>query len=172
MKAEKSNGYGKTGIVVNGQTVDGNGYTLKVTGAGATWDSAIFIKSGTVKNITVAGAMRGVFTSDSANGDIYLTGVKFSNVIYTFNSDGTSNTREGGVYITDCDMNGWTSFSNTHTEVVFTNCRFAEGSGYKYCRPYNATKFVDCTFAEGFTIDKTQTDDLVFENCTFVGVDA
>ena len=168
MKAAGSNAYGKTGITVNGQVLDGNGYTLKVTGAGGTWDSAIFIKSGTVKNITVAGPMRGIFTSDSANGDIYLNNVTFSDVVYTFNSDGTSKTREGGVYITNCNMNGWTSFSDTHTEVVFTNCSFAKGSGYQFARPYNATQFVNCSFAENFTMDPRAA--VTFENCTLNGV--
>ena len=167
MAASRSNAYGATGVIVNNQILDGNGYTLKVTGAGGTWDSAIFIKSGTVKNITVASAFRGIFTSDAANGDIYLDNVSFKNVVYTFNSDGSSNTREGGVYITNCAMNGWTSFSNTHTEVVFENCSFGEGSGYKTCRPYNATQFINCEFAAGYTIDQSQTNDIVFVDCIF-----
>ena len=167
MKATETNGYGATGIAVNGQTVNGNGYTLTVTNAGGTWDSAIYIKSGKIQNITVKGPMRGVFTSDAANGDIYLEKVTFANVVYTFNSDGSDSVRENSIYITDCVMNGWTSFSNTHEEVVFTNCTFGEGSGYAFCRPYNATRFVNCTFEAGYTIDKTKTPDITFENCTF-----
>ena len=163
MKAATTNGYGKTGIVVNGQTINGNGYTFKVTGAGATWDSAIYIKGGKIENLKITGAMRGVFMG-TANADVYLENVSFG-TIYTFNSDG-GNTNYG-VYISNSTMNGWTSHSNVHKEVVYTNCTFTEGSGYKYCRPYGPTKFVNCTFTAGFTVDKSQTSAITFENCTF-----
>lgn len=169
-KASRSNGYGATGIVVDNQTIDGNGYTLSITGANGTWDSAIFIKSGIVKNITVADGFRGIFTSDSANGDIVIDNVIFKNVVYTFNSDGTPGVREGSVKISNSKMNGWTSFSDTHVIVVFENCTFAEGSGYAYCRPYNKVEFNNCTFEEGFTFDKSQTSEITFNNCT--GIDA
>ncbi|MBR5021427.1 MAG: hypothetical protein IKY17_07330, partial [Oscillospiraceae bacterium] len=166
--AKLSNGYGATGIIVNGQVINGNGYSLTVNKAGNTWDSAIFIKSGTVKNLTVKKAFRGIFTSDSANGDIYLDNVAFgAGVVYTFNSDGKSSVRESAVYISNSKMNGWTSFSDTHTEVVFTNCSFGLGNGYQFCRPYNATSFVDCAFDAGFKVDSLAASS--FENCTIAG---
>lgn len=167
IEAKSSNGYGVNGITVDGQILDGNGHTLTVTKANTTWDSAIYIKSGTVKNITVAGSMRGIFTSDAANGDIYLNDVTFKDVIYTFNSDGTPNVREGGVYITNCKVNGWTSFSDTHEEVVFTDCSFAKGSGYQFARPYNVAQFVNCSFAEGFEMEPVAA--VTFKNCTING---
>ena len=164
--ANGSNAYGKTAVTVNNQILDGNGYTLTVTGANGTWDSGIFVKSGTVKNITVKGSFRGIFTSDACNGDIYIDNVKFVNVVYTFNSDGTKDVREGSVYISNSKVNGWTSFSDTHEIVVFTNCTFGEGSGYAFCRPYNKVVFDSCTFEEGFTVDDTKTNDITFNNCT------
>ena len=166
LNAERSNAYGATGITVNNQTLDGNGYTLTVNKANGTWDSAIFIKSGTVKNITVKNAFRGIFTSDACNGDIYLDNVEFKDVVYTFNSDGTPNTREGSVYISNSKLNGWTSFSNTHEIVVFTNCTFGEGSGYAFCRPYNKTEFNSCVFEEGYSVDTSKTSELTFNNCS------
>ena len=55
--AASKGGYSKAGILQNkAQTIDGNGYTLTVTGAGATWDCAIYTNGGTIKNLTVAGA--------------------------------------------------------------------------------------------------------------------
>ena len=163
MAAKTTNGYGVTGIVVDGQTIDGNGYTFKVTGAGTTWDSAIYIKGGKIENLKITGAMRGVFMG-TAKADVYLENVSFG-TIYTFNSDGGN--KNFGVYISNSTMNGWTSHSDVHKEVVYTNCVFTEGSGNKYCRPYGSTKFIDCTFTEGFTVDKSKTTELVFENCIF-----
>ena len=163
--AATSGGYNKAGIIVNnGQTVDGNGYTLTVTGAGATWDCAIYLTNGTVKNITVAGAMRGIFTAGQS-ADLYIDNVTFKNVIYTFNSD-DGNT-DYTIYISNCNMNGWTSHSNVHKEVVYTNCSFGEGSGYAFCRPYGPTSFVNCNFAEGYEMDTIGA--VTFENCTLNG---
>lgn len=160
--AAENGGYSKAGIVVNGETVDGNGYTLTVTGANSTWDCGIYITGGTVKNMTVKGSFRGVFTAGSI-ANIYLDKVVFEDVVYTFNSDGGSG--EYGVYISNSTMNGWTSFSNVHTEVIFDNCTFGEGSGYAFCCPYNKTIFRNCTFEDGFVVDTTQNSDITFENC-------
>ncbi len=160
-------GYSKAGIVLNGQTVDGGGHTLTVNGANSTWDCAVYHGGGTLKNITVAGAFRGVFTAGSSS-DIILDNVIFKDVVYTFNSD--DGNKEYGVYISNSTLNGWTSHSDVHKEVVYTNCSFGEGSGNAFCRPYGPTKFVGCEFAEGYTLDANQTDKISLENCTLNGV--
>ena len=163
--ASMSNAYGTTGInVKNGQTIDGNGHTLTVTGAGAKWDCAIYTNGGLIKNLTVAGAMRGIFTAGTS-ADLYIENVIFKNVVYTFNSD--DGNKNYGVYVSNSTLNGWTSHSNVHSEVVYTNCSFGEGSGYKYCRPYGKTAFVNCTFCPGYTVDQSQTTDITFTDCTF-----
>ena len=163
--AASKGGYSKAGILQNkAQTIDGNGYTLTVTGAGATWDCAIYTNGGTIKNLTVAGAMRGIFTAGQS-ADLHIENVVFKNVIYTFNSDGTMPANPFGVYVSNSTVNGWTSHSDMHTEVVYTNCSFGEGSGYAYCRPYGKTAFVNCTFSAGYSIDKTRTTELTFANC-------
>ena len=107
--------------------------------------------------------MRGVFMG-TAKADVYLENVSFG-TIYTFNSD--AGNKNFGVYISNSTMNGWTSHSDCHKEVVYTNCVFTEGSGNAYCRPYGPTKFINCEFAAGYAIDKSKTTELVFENCTF-----
>ena len=163
--AATKGGYDKAGILQNkAQTIDGNGYTLTVTGAGATWDCAIYTNGGTIKNLTVAGAMRGIFTAGTS-ADLHIKNVTFKNVVYTFNSDGGNNNY--GVYVSNSALNGWTSHSNVHKEVVYTNCSFGEGSGYKFCRPYGKTSFVNCTFCPGYSVDKSKTTEITFENCTF-----
>ncbi len=165
--AATKGGYNKAGILQNkAQTIDGGGHTLKVTGAGATWDCAIYTNGGIIRNLTVAGAMRGIFTAGQSS-DLHIENVVFKNVIYTFNSDGKMPANPYGVYVSNSTVNGWTSHSNMHTEVVYTDCSFGEGSGYAYCRPYGKTAFVNCTFSAGYSIDKTQTTEITFTNCTW-----
>ena len=158
-------GYSKAGIVLNGQTVDGGGHTLTVNGANSTWDCAVYHGGGTLKNITVAGAFRGVFTAGSSS-DIILDNVIFKDVVYTFNSD--DGNKEYGVYISNSTLNGWTSHSDVHKEVVYTNCSFGEGSGYAYCRPYGPTTFVRCNFCEGYTIEPLT--EILLVDCKLNGV--
>ena len=166
-EAASSNGYGKTGVKLHkGGTLDGNGHTLTITGAGTTWDSAISTTGGTIKNITVAGAMRGIFMP-GASADVNISNVTFKNVIYTFNSD--AGNKEYGVYLSNCTINGWTSHSDVHKEVVYTDCSFGAGSGYKFCRPYGPTTYKNCEFCEGYEIDARGK--VVFENCRVNGVD-
>ena len=163
--AATKGGYTKAGIIQDKvQTIDGNGYTLTVTGAGATKDCAIYTNGGVIRNLTVAGAMRGIFTAGTKE-DLYIENVTFKNVVYTFNSD-DGNTAYG-VYITDTKLYGWTSHTNKHKEVVYTNCYFGEGNGYKYCRPYGKTSFIGCTFCPGYSIDKTKTTELTFTDCIY-----
>ena len=122
---------------------------------------------GTIKNGTIKGAMRGIFMG-SATADVYIDNIVLEDVIYTFNSDGGS--KEYGVYISNTTLNGWTSFSDVHKEVIFTSCKFGKGNGYAYCRPYQPTVFKNCEFAEGFQLDGAQAKGHVFENCTLGGV--
>ena len=161
-----NSGYGATGVTVtDGAVLDGQGNVLTVSDANGTWDCVVAAKGGTIKNLTVAGAMRGIFMP-GANGDVYIDNVIFKDVIYTFNSD--AGNKNYGVYISNSTLNGWTSHSDVHKEVVYTNCNFGEGSGYAYCRPYGPTSFVGCAFEAGFEIDARGK--ITFENCTLGGV--
>ena len=156
--AKMSNAYGTTGVnVKKGQTIDGNGYTLNIKGAGGTWDSGINTTGGLIKNLTVTGSFRGIFINHTSD---YSEKVVLENVtiggngtVYTISCD------QGlyqGIEATNCTFNGWTSFAKTAGEAKFVNCYFGEGSGYKYCRPYSKTEFVGCTFCPGYGVDTTQ----------------
>ena len=158
-----NSGYGATGVTVAGGTLDGNGNAIGITNWD-TWDSAVHTTGGTIKNVVINSGMRGIFMG-SANEDTYIDNVVIDGTIYTFNSDGGN--KNYGVYISNSTLNGWTSFSNVHKEVVFTNCNFGEGNGYAFCRPYNASVFKNCVFEEGFEFDTTKTSDIVFENCYY-----
>ncbi|MBQ3153206.1 MAG: hypothetical protein IJB77_07085, partial [Bacteroidaceae bacterium] len=160
-----NSGYGATGVSVNGGVLDGNGKTLTVNDAWNTWDCAVNVKGGTIKNLTINSAMRGIFMG-SATADVYIDNVVIDGTVYTFNSDGGS--KNYGVYISNSTLNGWTSHSDVHKEVVYTNCNFGEGSGYAYCRPYGPTTFKNCAFEAGFAVDAV--GQVTFENCTIGGV--
>lgn len=159
-----NSGYGATGVSVKGGTLDGNGNSLGINNWG-TWDAAVHTTGGTIKNLTVNSGMRGIFMG-SASADVYIDNVVIDGTIYTFNSDGGS--KDYGVYISNSTLNGWTSFSDVHKEVVFTNCTFGKGNGYAFCRPYNAPSvFKNCVFEEGFEFDTSKTSDITFINCYY-----
>jgi hypothetical protein len=160
-----NSGYGKTGVKVNGGSFNGNGNTLNVPDANGTWGCAVNAVSGVIENVKITGAFRGIFMG-GANGDVYINNVVLDGVTYTFNSDGGS--KNYGVYISNTTLYGWTSFSNVHKEVVFTDCTFGEGNGNAFCRPYNkVTVFSNCVFEEGFKFDTSKVSGIVFENCYY-----
>ena len=164
--ASMSNAYGKTGInVKNGQTIDGNGYTLNIHGAGGTWDSGINTTGGLIKNLTVTGSFRGIFINHTStySEKVVLENVTITGTVYTISCD------QGlyqGIEATNCTFNGWTSFAKTAGEAKFVNCSFGEGNGYKYCRPYSNTEFVGCTFCPGYAVDTTRAE-VTFTDCTW-----
>lgn len=166
--ANMSNAYGKTGInVKNGQTIDGNGHTLNIKGAGGTWDSGINTTGGLIKNITVTGSFRGIFINHTSTHSekVVLENVTIggNGTVYTISCDqGLYQTIEA----TNCTFNGWTSFAKDAGKAKFVNCNFGEGSGYKYCRPYSDTEFIECTFCPGYAVDESQAK-VTFTNCTW-----
>ena len=162
--AKMSNAYGATGINVKyGQTIDGNGYTLDIKGAGGTWDSGINTTGGSIKNLTVTGSFRGIFINHNSEHSekVVLENVVIEGTTYTISCDQGLNQ---GIEATNCTFNGWTSFAKTAGEAKFVNCSFGEGSGYKYCRPYSDTEFVNCTFCEGYAVDTTRAT-VTFTDC-------
>ena len=158
-----NSGYGATGLSVKGNTLDGNGNSLGIDNWN-TWDAAVHTTSGTIKNLTINKGMRGIFMG-SADGNVYIDNVIIDGTIYTFNSDGGS--KNYGVYISNSTLNGWTSHSDVHKEVVYTNCNFGEGNGYAFCRPYGPTVFENCVFEEGFKFDTSKTSAIIFKNCYY-----
>ena len=162
-------GYSKSGIKHSGGVLDGGMNELIVDGANATWDCAIYTSGGTIKNFSkVGGAFRGIFTAGQSS-DIYIDNVTIDDVCYTFNSD--DGNKQYGVYISNSTLNGWTSYSDVHKEVVFTNCKFGKGTGgykYEFCRPYCVTTFENCDFAEGYEMEPIAI--VTFKNCTYNGI--
>lgn len=160
-------GYNKCGIAINGSVVNGNGYTLDVEDANSTWDCAVYHQGGTLKNMTISGAFRGIFTA-GCSSDIIVENVVIDNVAYTFSSDSANGNYS--IIFKNSTLNGWTSYTGGYKEVTFEECKFGKGTGaynYAYIRPYNDTTFTSCVFEEGFGFDATRaTSTLV--NC-YVG---
>ena len=166
--AGMSNAYGTTGInVKNGQTIDGNGNTLDIKGAGGTWDSGINTTGGLIKNLTVTGSFRGIFINHNSSHSetVVLENVIIDGTTYTISCDQGMNQNFEAYNST---FNGWTSYAATLGNAKFENCKFGEGNGYAYCRPYAPTTFVGCDFEAGYTLDPRA--DVTFENCTIGGV--
>lgn len=164
-------GYNLAGIVHNnGCTINGNGYTLTVTGADSTWDCAIYTTGGTIKDLTINGAFRGIFTA-GLSSDLYVDNCVIDNVCYTFSADGSG---DYDVSFTNTTLNGWTSYTSGFQSVSFTDCTFGKGTGgyqYAYLRPYSDTTITNCEFSEGFELDASRTDVVKLDNCTVGGVD-
>ena len=165
--AGMSNAYGTTGInIKNGQTIDGDGHTLDIKGAGGTWDSGICTSGGLIKDLNVTGSFRGIFIKRNTHNErVVLENVTLDGVTYTVSVD--SGTEEG-LTATDSTFNGWTSYAGTLGDAKFINCNFGEGNGNAFCRPYAPTEFVGCEFEAGFQMDPRAK--VTFENCTLDGV--
>ena len=158
-----SNGYGATGVNINGGVFDGNGHTIAVK-AGGTWDSAIAIKGGTIKNVTVTKAFRGIFVKNGTE-KVVLENVTVNGPTYTISCDQAG---KQGLEAYNSKFYGWTSYAGTLGTAYFEGCTFGKGAGYNFSRPYAPTTYVNCTFEAGHAIDARAA--VSFENCTFNGV--
>ena len=162
-----SGGYSVAGVVVDGDVLDGNGKTLTVENANSTWDCAVYTNGGVIKNLTIAGAFRGIFTA-GCSSDIIVDNCVIDDVCYTISSDGSN--ANYSIIVTNTTLNGWTSYTGGYKSVSFTDCKFGAGTGgysYAYCRPYSDTTFTNCVFEEGYTFDSLRCTS-TFINC-YVG---
>lgn len=165
--AGMSNAYGATGInVKNGQTINGNGFTLDIKGAGGTWDSGINTTGGIIRNLKVTGSFRGIFINHNSTHSekVVLENVIIEGTTYTISCDQGLNQ---GIEAYNCTFNGWTSYAATVGNAKFVNCSFGRGNGYAYLRPYSASEFVGCSFASGYVVDPRAA--VVFDGCSFGG---
>lgn len=159
-------------ISVNGNTLDGNDHTLSVPyNATSGWGQYALIMNngGTVKNLTVKDAFRGVGCTP-LKGDINLDNVTIDNVTYAINGDGD---KTNDVSVTNSTINGWISFASIKL-LSFENCTLGKGQSYDaYLVVYGATTFKDCTFKDSFAmcgdLRGTLNTDVTFINCTHSG---
>ena len=101
-----------------------------------------------------------------ATGDeVKIDNCQFDN-IYPFNVDGGT----GKITVTNSNLKGWTSYTNTLKEVSFTNCKFGKStSGFAYLRPYCKTVVKNCTFSSDFKVNPygEGTYTVEFVNCKY-----
>ena len=156
-------------ITVNGSTLSGGGNTLDsdYTGTSGWGQYAIVVNSGTVENITVVDAFRGI-GSTNTSGDVYIKNVTIDNVTYAINGNGTG---IENVYVSDSTIYGWNSYADI-ASINFDNCTLGKGNSYDgYMVIYGTTNYTDCVFEDGYSmcgdlrgnLDATVT----FTNCTY-----
>lgn len=147
-------------VLVNGNVFDGGGYTLTgpayVEGDAAT-ENGITMTGGTVENVTVKGAFRGIgdASGHGASSDIRINNVTVDSDTYVLNfgyGNGSAN-----MYVTGSTLRGWTSYTK-FSEAEFTDCTFGwcESGKNGNLRPYINTTLINCHF-EG----KTEEDGTV-----------
>ncbi|MBQ8802657.1 MAG: hypothetical protein IJZ53_03340 [Tyzzerella sp.] len=165
-------------FVNKGSVLDGNGKTLTVSSGDAAYESGLTVTEGTVKNITVAGAYRGLGVGGSGASE--MTGdVTYENVIVTGATYGVNIGIGNGHKLTmiSCTIPDWNSYSGLGS-AQFTDCTFtSEGTWYAAQRiSANATfTYTNCKFeqntynnAEGndnYYLDSYGNGTIVFENC-------
>lgn len=150
-----------TGIFVPaGVTVDGNGYTLTVTGAGDKTadggDSAIKADDGiTVKNLTIDGGARGIYIVDTPHTkNVVIDNVVIVNSCRAINVSG----QPTGLTMTVSNsiLAGKISYSELFAAVTFVNCEFVTNDGAKndVVEPWGSqTCFDNCVFADGYEVN-------------------
>lgn len=180
-------GYGNNlgGLVVNGTTVNGNGYTFDVINeSGRTNDYIIYTSGGIIENITLTSSDNSGFKGILGEGfsyDLTLNNVKINpdaNVAYAFNfSVGNGKT----VNATNCTFCGWSSWGTGFKQLNFNNCYWGIGTYYSgsyavlngVVKPYATTVFENCQFDEWIYMDLSELAadaTITFKNCTVNGV--
>ena len=159
------------GGTLNGGTLNGGGNTLDSDYAGTSaWGQyALVANSGTVENITVVDAFRGIGSANTS-GDVYIKNVKIDNVTYAINGNGTGTQN---VYVSDSTIYGWNSYADI-ASINFTDCTLGKGNSYDgYMVIYGTTNFTNCVFEDGYSMCGDLRGDLdstvTFTNCTYNG---
>ena len=166
----------KLGIAQNGGTLDGNGKELMFNSYSGD-NYGIMTSGGTIKNVTIGGAFRGIVVMN-AQEDVIIDNVIIDDeyVCYALNTaegDGTQN-----VIVSNSTLKGWTSIGNTVKSVSFTNCTFGQGTYYtnvygRLVKPYVNAVFENCEFGSMYYIDLSALaadQTVTLRNCTVNGV--
>lgn len=158
----------------NGGVIDGNGYWMYAYAASNNPgnDSAIRTSGGTIKNLNIWYAWKGIYIVNGPNpSKLYLDNVTVnpSNAVnYAIHCDQGAGK---GLEAANCKFYTVVAYAASIGDVKFTNCEF--GANTKYvgnasCNAYAPTEFVGCAFEEGFTVATYAA--CTFEDCTLGGV--
>lgn len=162
--------------VESGATLDGAGYTLTVQNSNDAATVGVLAKKGTVKNLTITGAARGIMLRN-VTGDVTLENVTITDCGYALNTAVVTD-NSAKLIVKDSTLGGWSSWDRL-SSASFTNCKFVKGSYYnsdiydQYLRPYVTSTFENCDFVQGMHFDLSKLvkgATVTFKNCTCNGV--
>ena len=145
-------------IVMNGGNLDGNGKTLNGSQITERTNCAITSTGGTVSNLNIIGAPRGIGTGSSGtyalSEDLLVENVFIDEGTYAIN---IGNGNGKNLTVSNSTLYGWTSYSGLSL-AEFIDCTFGQGkTDYAYIRAYDATNFTNCKFEDGFKIGANST---------------
>ncbi len=145
-------------IVMNGGNLDGNGKTLDGSQITERVNCAITSTGGTVSNLNIIGAPRGLGTGSSGtyalSEDLIVENVFIDEGTYAINI-GNGNGKK--LTVSNSTLYGWTSYSGLSI-AEFADCTFGQGkTDYSYVRAYDATSFTNCKFEDGFKFGAVST---------------
>lgn len=164
------------GAFSNGSSLAASGSNSTITGCTFkngrqnTYGSDLSVSNGSGSVVTVSNCdfrksgFRGIMIWNTGD-EVKIDNCIFDNT-YPFNCDAGT----GKITVTDCELNGWTSYTNTVEVVTFTNCKFGKSaSGYAYLVPYSKTIVKDCTFSADFLVSPSgsATFTIEFINCKY-----
>lgn len=165
-------------IIQNGGTIDGAGHKLDVGAYKSPTNSkenyGIWTSGGTIKNLTIVNAFRGIYAAEKMQEDLYIDNCVLKSA-YTINTAGT--TYDYAMHVTGTELYGWTTWA-AFTEATFTDCKFLpsiawpDTKEYWLCRAYVPTTFTNCDFDKDYTISLCPSNSEVvanFVNCTVAG---
>ena len=165
-------------IIQNGGTIDGAGHTLNVGAYTNTTNNkenyGIWTSGGTIKNLTIVNAFRGIYAAEKMQEDLYIDNCVLKSA-YTINTAGS--TYDYAMHVTNTELYGWTTWA-AFTEATFTDCKFLpsiawpDTKAYWLCRAYVPTTFTNCDFDKDYTISLCPSNSEVvanFVNCTVAG---
>ncbi len=136
-----------------GATLDGNGhviYSSVPVNANGNSQFAIVATEGTIKNLAIVGAGRGVGTYGGLTGDLTLDNYYAAGGSYYFN---IGNGNGHNFTVKNSTLSGWGSFGGEYDSVLFENCKFERGADNATIRAYDNATFRACDFEAGFNID-------------------
>ena len=171
-------------VFVNSGVLDGNGNTITVDSGSAAYESGLTVTQGTVKNITVAGAFRGLGVGGSGasemTGDVTYENVTVKDATYGVNIGVGNGYKLTVINSTICDWNSYSGLGSAQ----FTGCTFtSEGRYYASQRISAGATFTytNCNFEQNTYNNVNGSDNyylnsyngtgtIVFENCYIDGV--
>lgn len=165
-----SNPYGVCVAIIDRITIDGNGHSISGTGMSGSYSSVFYFKGGTIQNFSkITGGFRTIFSGGNFTADLIIDNcvIDAGTGAYVFNTDAASHNYS--VYISNCDIGGWFSYTGDFKSFTITNCTLGKGtSSYAFYRPYSPTIMQGCSFSNIYEVDPSENS-ILFNDCDIAG---